>query len=55
MSQHTLSQSLLNELTRVTAQRDQLLAALKSLNYSASADSYNAKIVHEAIAKAVQP
>lgn len=33
-------------------QRDELLAALESLNYSASADSRNAKIVRAAITKA---
>jgi len=42
-------------LEAIVSQRDELLAALKSLNYSASHDSYNAKVVREAIAKAVQP
>lgn len=41
----------LRKLDEVTAQRDDLLAALKSLNYAASADSYNANVVREAIAK----
>ncbi|WMC11710.1 hypothetical protein PU634_04925 [Oceanimonas pelagia] len=41
-----------NQLLELERQRDELLAALESLNYAASADSRNAKIVRAAIAKA---
>jgi len=39
------------ELLVMKQQRDELLAALKSLNYTASDNCYNAKVVRVAIAK----
>lgn len=41
-----------NQLLELERQRDELLAALESLNYAASVDSRNAKIVRSAITKA---
>jgi len=53
--QYNRARACILQNAELSAQVAELVEALKSLNYSASENSYNAKIVREAIAKAGKP